>query len=583
MPEKNFEGGKLPSAEPLTKTPGVASNPETHQQSAQFAELKARTTIEQRRQKANELRQQGKTLKEIVESTDNNYTDLEALYKLKVGCDLNADPYESTDHPIPITKKCTIVIPAYNSGRPLESTLRAIQASSFNAKYPQHLEIIVVDDGSPNVNIAESVKTLHLEDLNIKVFRESNGRENKARYAGVTQATGDIVILTTQDVVLSPTMIEETMKRHEVLDDIVGMGFRDNIDPNDRRILTAEQIAQGTLGELGYDFNGDSRIARDGMRDCNWLKDAGQNKPLPIDADQDDWYGWTLQSATWGIYVSAPRTALLATRASHDVRYTGFGGDDEHMVADLIADGHYVIPITSGLAHHLKHDSRYDADQSAINRAVWEEYLGKVPVRQDPAHPYLTDATLLYEQNNQRTEPTEPRGMPGNNIYDRAVVQLKMGLYEKAIASFEEAYETHNSDPWFLHDMGVALMRSGVKDNTLKAIQLLEQANSQLENSFMRSSLAQAYGRAGQYDTCIARYQEALRLNSDNPEAKLIEPDVGSSVDAHVDKLTNIGTKLLFRNKPREALRYLEIAIALRLPKSDVQQQLRDLALSKIS
>src|SRR5688572_21591625 len=83
----------------------------------------------ERRTQSERLKAEGKSLGEIVSAFDNDYSPLEKLYKERTGVALIADPYESNDHPVPITKSCSIVIPAYNSGDQLRASLESIRAS----------------------------------------------------------------------------------------------------------------------------------------------------------------------------------------------------------------------------------------------------------------------------------------------------------------------------------------------------------------------------------------------------------------------------------------------------------------------
>ena len=69
-------------------------------------------------------------------------------------------------------------------------------------------------------------------------------------------------------------MIEEFMKRHEVLENVACFGFRDDIDKGDPR-LDAEAVEKGSLGQFQYDFNHDSRIAEGSMRNADISKIRG--------------------------------------------------------------------------------------------------------------------------------------------------------------------------------------------------------------------------------------------------------------------------------------------------------------------
>src|SRR6266849_37007 len=89
------------------------------------------------------------TLENQAQAHNNDYTDLEALYRQAMGSELVCDPYESVRHPLlDLTLSASVVIPAWNARGTLEQCLMAIEQSSFNRKYPEQLEVVVVDDGS---------------------------------------------------------------------------------------------------------------------------------------------------------------------------------------------------------------------------------------------------------------------------------------------------------------------------------------------------------------------------------------------------------------------------------------------------
>ncbi len=526
-------------------------------------EERAANLIQTRKNESERLLSEGKTIKEIIEFFDNDYSILEELYREKVGCDIITDPYEAAEHGITISKSCSIVIPAYNSGAQLAASLAAIQESTFNAQYPQQLEVIVVDDGSPKVDLAEFVSTLDLPDLNIKVFRESNGRENKARYSGVLHAKGDVVILTAHDVVYSPTMIEEYMKRHEVLDNIACFGFRPEVDTRDPRILP-DSINNGSLWDIPPEIYEDPRIKKEGMADCEWLKASGHNKPLPIDAESN-WYGWTMPSIAWGLTVSAPREALLKSKAAYDPRYKGYGGDDENLIWELVTQGCFVIPNTGGAAYHQRHGSRYNQEEASINQQVFKEHLNSPPRRQDVHHPEMTDAELKLEVINTRTDSQEKKKSYGATPYEKGRTLLKMGLYKKALSLLNNAESENHENFWFNYDKATALTAVGGKKNLEDAITYLQKCTvpGQQPNTWVVSSSAIAYGRMGDYTSCLQYYKRALELDPNNKDAQIILSNEGETQQGTIDRLHNIAKTYLTRGKPLQSLRFYDAGIAL--------------------
>lgn len=349
----------------------------------------------ERRSRAEELIEQGLNVSKIISQTDNNYSLLEEKYSQNVGNSLLSNPEHPPEKEITITKTCSIVIPAYNNFIRLKTCLNAIIESSFFKKYPQLLEVVVVDDGSSDEDIAEGIRGLSLPDLNIKVFKQSNGRVGKARYSGVLNSTGEVVLVTDPDIVYTPKTIEEFMKRHQILEGVTFFGFRDEIDNSDDR-LTSENIASGSLSSLPVDINADPRVMNNVMEKCDWLKEGGNDVVLPIDED-DERYDWRLRSMAWGFSLSADREDLLRILCGYDERYLGYGGEDEDMVARLIALGNYVIPMTGGFCYHQRHSSgNADESKHQINISVLKSNILSPLKEQDIDSPKQTDAELVY-------------------------------------------------------------------------------------------------------------------------------------------------------------------------------------------
>src|SRR5947209_1115630 len=89
------------------------------------------------------------TLESQSQQHNNDYTALEALYRASTGGELVLDPYRSFFHPGPeLTLSASVVIPAWNARDTIEQCLIAIEQSTFNCRYQERLEVVVVDDGS---------------------------------------------------------------------------------------------------------------------------------------------------------------------------------------------------------------------------------------------------------------------------------------------------------------------------------------------------------------------------------------------------------------------------------------------------
>jgi glycosyltransferase involved in cell wall biosynthesis len=113
----------------------------------------------------------------------------------------------------------SVVIPTYNSARTLRNCLKSIR----NQSYPKtKIEIIVVDrfstDGTPKI-----VKEFGAKLISAKVERSA------ARNIGAKVAEGDYILFLDSDMILSPRVIEECVKKMENDKSLVGLYIPEKI------------------------------------------------------------------------------------------------------------------------------------------------------------------------------------------------------------------------------------------------------------------------------------------------------------------------------------------------------------------
>ncbi|MGO2745896.1 glycosyltransferase family A protein [Microbacterium sp.] len=96
----------------------------------------------------------------------------------------------------------SIVIPSYNSAPWLPSTLDALAAAVREADVD--VEVIVVDDGSDDGSdaVVEALASAFPGEL--RVVRQENSGRFLARWAGIEQASADLVLLLDSRVILAP-------------------------------------------------------------------------------------------------------------------------------------------------------------------------------------------------------------------------------------------------------------------------------------------------------------------------------------------------------------------------------------------
>ncbi len=129
------------------------------------------------------------TFEEQAHGRDNDYSALEAIYRRATGGELVRDPYESVRHAgPPLTLSASVVIPAWNARDTLQQCLIAIEHSSFDRKYANQLEVIVVDNGSTD-GTWELPERLQL-NLNLKALQQSHHSRAQTQNTGIAVTGG---------------------------------------------------------------------------------------------------------------------------------------------------------------------------------------------------------------------------------------------------------------------------------------------------------------------------------------------------------------------------------------------------------
>jgi glycosyltransferase involved in cell wall biosynthesis len=110
--------------------------------------------------------------------------------------------------------KCSVIIPAYNSG----STISTCLKSALNQSIPKRdYEVILVDDGSTDntIGIAES--------YSVKIIKQSNQGPAAARNRGAEEAKGNVLIFTDSDCQTDKEFVETILTPFEKDRQIVGV------------------------------------------------------------------------------------------------------------------------------------------------------------------------------------------------------------------------------------------------------------------------------------------------------------------------------------------------------------------------
>lgn len=157
----------------------------------------------------------------------------------------------------------SVIIPVYKVEKYLERCVESVQKQTF-----QNLEIILVDDGSPDLCGAmcdEMAKT----DPRIKVIHKNNGGLSDARNVGIEMASGNYIVFVDSDDWLDLDMIAllyRVLKKYNA--DIAECSYRN---------ICTDRIEEETNCSAKV-VEGDRILALEAMLGWRWFKPVAWNK-----------------------------------------------------------------------------------------------------------------------------------------------------------------------------------------------------------------------------------------------------------------------------------------------------------------
>ena len=108
-----------------------------------------------------------------------------------------------------LDSKVSIIVPVYNVEKYIHQCVKSILAQTY-----QNIEVILVDDGSPD-RCPEILDEYAQKDSRIKVIHQKNKGASKARERGMQQSSGQFVGFVDPDDWIEPRMIEEMIHAGE--------------------------------------------------------------------------------------------------------------------------------------------------------------------------------------------------------------------------------------------------------------------------------------------------------------------------------------------------------------------------------
>lgn len=325
------------------------------------------------------------TLQTSLLEKSNDYIKLESKYVEVTNSSL-IDPIVLPPTPsINEQLSATIVIPAWNVKSSILACLTSIEQSSFNIKYQNRLQVVVVDDGS-NDGTWEIVKNSKLS-LNLIAVRQQHCGQTPALNTGVSVAENDIIICCDADMVLCYYAIEHLVARHRLFPNVLLVGFRSDTPISDPRINPKYICRNGSHKQSC--FSNDERVTfpipgwpTNMCLASNHFKKLGNFRSLRM----PDGDAWLLPDLVFGALFSLPKSTYFKI-GGWDERFKGWGCNDGYLACKAIAAGNYIVPIYAASGLHISHPARSKTKQIEYekNRRLFFELIqsNKIDVFRD--------------------------------------------------------------------------------------------------------------------------------------------------------------------------------------------------------
>jgi len=344
------------------------------------------------------------SLKKLLTNRSNDYTKLTELFKKETGLDIAQDGYNKN---VPLTKSCSVIIPFYKNYSFLKRCLASLWYQDLPKEFKKNkVEIIIVNDGSPfNLkNFVQQAKNFYGSVIYLKLKR--NYGRVMARNLGLLYAQNEIIIFLDGDVVISKDFLATHLLRHEFFDSCVIVGFRHNIslkDLNSRLDKRKQKIK--ILPSYKKDFRYEKFVPKEWMtgwrstfrdiplenfnktyhilEESNHFKDFGKGKIIGV---------WSLPFMFLACNASVARKYVIEV-GGFDLRFKGWGCEDTHLGAKLIARGLYLIPNLHATVYHLM-----KSNHSKEKRRKIKEFYKNLKLYKT----LLNESLVIFKENEWR-------------------------------------------------------------------------------------------------------------------------------------------------------------------------------------
>ena len=298
------------------------------------------------------------SLKKLLSIRDNDYTGLTKLFKRKTGVSI----INGINKKIPLTKSCSIIIPFYKNYPFLKRNLISLWHQNLPSQFKENkIEIIIINDGSP-INPKRFIQQTKKIYPTIYLKLKKNYGRAIARNLGLLYAQNEILIFLDEDIVMPKDFLATHLLRHEFSNKCIIVGFRHNINLKDL-FLRLNNLKQCIVKLPSYkndfrykkfipsewrniykdlpadNFNKTSYL----LKKSNYFKNFGGGKIFGV---------WELPFMFLTSNASISRREIIKI-GGFDTRFKGWGMEDIHLAAKLIANGLYLIPNLHSTVYHL--------------------------------------------------------------------------------------------------------------------------------------------------------------------------------------------------------------------------------------
>ena len=295
------------------------------------------------------------TLQERVDQHCNDYSSLEPF--------ADARPMSTS-----------IIIPVYNRPDLFDATLATLAKQDTIRRHSDLFELIIVNDGS--TQDIDTVMAKYTFSIPVHYLKnQKNQGRSSARNKGIAKAQGDLLVFFDSDVLIPSGYFSEHWKIHAAGVSAVVIGFVDNITTDDERIPAMKNGAD-LKPDIYHDFRHytntlfrtttaprEYRL----VEETHWFKHFEK----PID-------NFTLPDMVVTHNMSV-RSDDVHRVGGFDERFCGWGYEDTHFGAKLIAAGCYLIPVHTGvfrIKHPLReHDESVREEDRQRNKALYHKML----------------------------------------------------------------------------------------------------------------------------------------------------------------------------------------------------------------